>query len=159
MAIVEGATETSGIGPSEESAERSVAGEVLRLFVGLMGSMKEHLAESADSLGLSAPMAQALMSMGAPCSQRELAGTLHYDASNVTGIVDRLEQGGLVERRVDPKDRRIRLVVITEAGIELRKTLIERVFASGQALAGLSPDEQVQLRDLLRKIATPVEFP
>ena len=156
MAIVEGQPGGAAIG---EPVDRSVSEEVVRLIVGLMGRMKEHLADSADSLGLSAPMAHALMSMGAPCSQRELAGTLHYDASNVTGIVDRLEERGLVERQVDPLDRRIRLVVVTAAGVELRKTMIERVFANGQTLADLSPDEQLQLRDLLRKVATPVELP
>ncbi len=156
MAVVGGDTGTPAIG---EPADRAVAEEVLRLFAGLAMSIKEDVAKSAESLGLSAPMFQALMSMGPPCSQRELAGTLHYDASNVTGIVDRLEERGLVERQVDPKDRRIRLVVVTPAGVELRKQLIELVLVNGHTLVGLSAGEQLQLRDLLRKIATPVDLP
>ncbi len=143
--------------PTGTAPEWGVAEEVLRLFAGLGVSIKEDVTRSAETLGLNAPMFQALMSMGPnPCSQRELAGTLHYDASNVTGIVDRLVERGLVERQVDPKDRRIRLVVITEAGIELRKQLIQLVLTNGRTLVGLTDDEQLQLRDLLRKIATPV---
>jgi DNA-binding MarR family transcriptional regulator len=145
--------------PTGTAPDWGVAEEVLRLFAGLGVSIKEDVTRSAESLGLSAPMFHALMSMGGtPCSQRELAGTLHYDASNVTGIVDRLVERGLVERQVDPKDRRIRLVVITEAGIELRKQLIQLVLTNGRTLVGLTDDEQLQLRDLLRKIATPVDL-
>src|SRR5947209_2914157 len=46
----------------------------------------------------------------------ELAGALHCDTSNVTGIVDRLEQRGLVERRSAANDRRVRLLELTERG-------------------------------------------
>ena len=47
---------------------------------------------------------------------RNLAIHLHRDASNLTGIADRLESQGLVQRQVDPADRRIKRLVLTEQG-------------------------------------------
>ena len=47
---------------------------------------------------------------------REVAETLACDSSNLTGITDRLEERGLVRRSADEKDRRVKLLVLTEEG-------------------------------------------
>src|SRR5215204_2554704 len=77
----------------------------------------------SSELELSPPQAMALLRLdpdeGMP--MRHLAGALHCDTSNVTGIVDRLEDRGLVERRTDPLDRRVKRLVLTEQGAELRE--------------------------------------
>ncbi len=46
---------------------------------------------------------------------------MHCDNSNITGIVDRLAERGLVERRAAEGDRRVKLVALTEAGEELQQ--------------------------------------
>jgi DNA-binding MarR family transcriptional regulator len=51
-----------------------------------------------------------------PQPMRDLAGELGCDASNLTGIADRLEARGLVHRQADPQDRRVKLLVLTEEG-------------------------------------------
>ena len=72
-------------------------------------------------------------------------------SSNVTGIVDRLEARGLVERRAAEHDRRVKMLAVTETGAELREQLLARMYAAPEALAGLSPEDQRALRDLLRR--------
>src|SRR5258706_244861 len=71
----------------------------------------------------------ALMSLepGSAVPMSKLADTLRCDNSNVTGIVDRLEARGLVERRSDEHDRRVKMLVVTERGAQLRRRLVKRM--------------------------------
>jgi DNA-binding MarR family transcriptional regulator len=82
---------------------------------------------------------------------RHLAQALACDNSNVTGIVDRLEARGLVERRAAPNDRRVKMLVVTPAGAALRRRVKERMEEPPEPLKRLTEDEQRTLRDLLRK--------
>jgi len=88
-----------------------------------------------------------------PVAMNELANGLYCDASNVTGLVDRLESRQLIERRADPNDRRLKLIAVTPAGAEFRERVIARMGEPPAAFAGLSPREQATLRDLLRKLS------
>ena len=56
-----------------------------------------------------------------------LARGLACDASNVTGIVDRLEARGLIERRPGAGDRRVKVLVVTREGERLRATMLQRM--------------------------------
>src|SRR4051794_1531780 len=108
-------------------------------------------------LELSPPQAMALLRLdpesGMP--MRRLAGALHCDTSNVTGIVDRLEDRGLVERRTDPQDRRVKRLVLTEEGAALRDLLLVRLSEPPEPLRALSPEDQRTLRDLMRRALRP----
>jgi DNA-binding MarR family transcriptional regulator len=108
---------------------------------------------------LSPPQALALKSLhpGAPIQMSELACKLHCDNSNVTGIVDRLEDRGLVERRSAPHDRRVKMLVVTDKGAELRERLSEALMHPPEPLLRLSASEQQLLRDLLRKAVAPAD--
>jgi DNA-binding MarR family transcriptional regulator len=86
-----------------------------------------------------------------PVPMRELANALCCDNSNVTGIVDRLEDRGLVERRPAEHDRRVKRLTVTPEGARVRARIKERMEEPPEALRRLSPDEQRTLRDLLRK--------
>src|SRR5579871_6148886 len=48
-----------------------------------------------------------------------LGERLRLDSASVTGLLDRIEKAGLVERRADPQDRRINLVYLTPSGAAL----------------------------------------
>ena len=61
-------------------------------------------------------------------TMRSLADEWGCDASNATWIVDRLEKRGLVQRRAKPGDRRVKLVVLTVAGVKTRQRLIEGMY-------------------------------
>jgi MarR family transcriptional regulator, organic hydroperoxide resistance regulator len=80
-----------------------------------------------------------------------LARTLHCHDSNVTGLVDRLEQRGLIERRSDPKDRRVKLIALTKEGESLRCRLLERLYDPLPFIASLSAKDKITLRDILAR--------
>ena len=80
-----------------------------------------------------------------------LAGLMHCDNSNVTGIVDRLEDRGLVERRGALHDRRVKMLTVTPVGAELREQLDQRLSDPPEPLARLSAADQRALRDVMRR--------
>lgn len=86
-----------------------------------------------------------------PVPMRELANALCCDNSNVTGIIDRLEDRGLVERRPAEHDRRVKLLSVTPEGAQLRERIKSRMEEPPEALLRLDQDERLALRDLLRK--------
>jgi MarR family transcriptional regulator, organic hydroperoxide resistance regulator len=80
-----------------------------------------------------------------------LAETLFCDASNVTGIVDRLEARGLIERRDSPSDRRVKLIVLTDDGVEARERIRARLHEPPAPIAALSSADKRILRDVLQR--------
>jgi len=88
---------------------------------------------------------------GAELPMSAVAERLLCDASNVTGMVDRLEARALLERRDGPSGRRVKLIALTEEGADLRERVLERLFEPPAAIARLSRADQRSLRDLLRR--------
>jgi DNA-binding MarR family transcriptional regulator len=87
-----------------------------------------------------------------PIPMGRLAETLACDASNVTGLVDRLESRGLVRRRPSASDRRVKVLVLTPTGARLRALLVDRMTAPPVALQRLSLREQRELVRILRRL-------
>lgn len=94
--------------------------------------------EVTEAVGLSFARVRALRVLAAgPLSLRALAAALQTDAPYATRIVDDLEQLGLVERSVDPRDRRVKLVAATAEGADRARRaqrLLDRPPASLRAL-------------------------
>ena len=86
-----------------------------------------------------------------PVPTSEVAKWLCCDASNVTGIVDRLEARGLVERRPAPGDRRVRMLVLTDRGAALADEIARRMAVPPEPLAELPAADQRALRDILQR--------
>jgi DNA-binding MarR family transcriptional regulator len=109
----------------------------------------------AAELQLSPPQLFALQALrdDEPAPMNGLADVLRCDASNVTGLIDRLEARGLVERRPAPHDRRVRHLVLTDEGRRLRAAVAERLSRPPAGLSALSDAETRRLRDLLAKVA------
>lgn len=91
------------------------------------------------------------MQLTSPLPMSELATLLACDSSNVTGLVDRLEARGLVARRPSSEDRRVKHVVLTQAGRAMREQMLRQVGRPPEGLAKLSANEQRQLHDLLSR--------
>jgi MarR family transcriptional regulator, organic hydroperoxide resistance regulator len=88
---------------------------------------------------------------GRPIPMGRLAETLACDASNVTGLVDRLESRGLVRRRPAAADRRVKVLELTATGARLRALLLERMTTPPFRLERLSArDRQTLVRILTR---------
>jgi DNA-binding MarR family transcriptional regulator len=133
----------------------AAAREIWTLLVELsMSHMRERFIGTVTELELSPPQAHALKVLrpGHPIAMRELADGLHCDPSNITGIVDRLEARGLVERGAAAGDRRVKTLLLTGRGMELRARLLDRLSEPPPAIAALTVDEQRLLRDLLRRV-------
>ncbi len=106
-----------------------------------------------EQLGLGASTARAFINLDpdAPLPTQELARRLSCDPSNVTPFVDRLEEAGLVERRIDRRDRRVKTLVVTERGRELREQMASLMANDVPTLEALSEQEQATLLALLDK--------
>jgi DNA-binding MarR family transcriptional regulator len=93
-----------------------------------------------------------LIEPGRPIPMGQLAETLACDASNVTGLVDRLESRGLVRRRASEEDRRVKVLELTPTGARLRTLLVDRMTAPPATLRRLSVAEQRSLVRILARL-------
>lgn len=89
-------------------------------------------------------------------SMRSLADEWSCDASTATFIVDRLEGKGLAERRADPADRRIRRVVLTVRGADVRDEMLRRIYMPPSELSELDREALRALRDGVSGLTTVV---
>ena len=90
---------------------------------------------------------------GGQLPQRELLDSLKVKPSTVNGILDRMEEKGLVERTVSGTDARQRLVALTPAGLE-REAEVKQSFLEDEALIarGMTEEETDTLRSLLERV-------
>lgn len=132
--------------------EGSPAGEAWALVRTLLRQQRRRFLIAASELDLHPAQAGALLQLASPLPMNELAALLACDNSNVTGLIDRLEARGLVTRQPSTHDRRVKHVVLTEAGRRQQERLLELVGHPPQGFERLSRAEQRQLRDLLRKM-------
>src|ERR671928_2004208 len=97
----------------------SPAHEAQKLFfeIGMAQRAKAGAALAELGLGFAQAHALRMLDPDEPMPMSALAERLFCDASNVTGIVDRLEARGLVERRSSEGDRRVKALTLTEAGV------------------------------------------
>lgn len=119
----------------------------------LMHMVKAARGRYLAELDLTPAQAQLLLSVQRerPAPMSELAGTLGCDASNVTGLVDRLEARELLERRPDTADRRVKMIAVTRAGSRLQDKLHDRWFEPPPPIAGLSRADKTALLAILRR--------
>ena len=131
--------------------------EAWRTILRLMFDGEGHgrMPEVCRALGVPPSMVKTLMHLSPdqPQPMRELAEHFACDASYVTALVDDLEERGYAERRPHPSDRRVRTVVLTAAGAEVKERLTDMLWTPPPAFNALTADEQAALCDLLRKVA------
>ena len=96
----------------------------------------------------------AVVDEGPPETQGAIADALGYDRGQLVGLLDELEERGLVERRRDPDDRRRHTVRITPDGkraLAKLRALADQL--ENDFLASLDENERAQLWRLLRRLA------
>jgi DNA-binding MarR family transcriptional regulator len=125
-----------------------------RLLLRLFFAQRANLPPLAAELELSPAQCHVLhlIEPGRPIPMGHLAETLACDASNVTGLVDRLESRGLVRRRPSEADRRVKVLDLTPSGVRLRALLLDRMTAPPAMLARLSIREQRMLVRILNRL-------
>lgn len=121
------------------------------------------MAEAGGSLGIWIVL-NAISDQGF-VSHSILATHAHVDGATITYHVDRAEKLGLVQREVDPADRRVKRLRLTQDGERVYKELwkVARAFEA-QVMAGITEAEQTRLRRTLAKLranlaAPPAEEP
>ena len=130
-----------------------LAGELARQLMAVSLWTARHHDPLFERLRLSAPTARALLQLPPDDAvpTRYLAGRLKVDPSNVTGVVDRLEKAGLLERGAGAGDRRVRTLVLTPAGRKLREDMYAAIASEMPAFSKLTDDELDLLLSLLNK--------
>ncbi|MFE7352295.1 MarR family winged helix-turn-helix transcriptional regulator [Streptomyces sp. NPDC057543] len=127
--------------------------EVVELIGTVVARYYEEYDEAAAAHSLTGAQARVLGLLALePMPMRRIAQKLKCEPSNVTGIVDRLETRGLVERRPDPADRRVKLAAPTEKGARTAQELRDSLTFAREPLAELSDEDRATLRDLLRRM-------
>ncbi|OAR25668.1 MarR family transcriptional regulator [Streptomyces sp. ERV7] len=127
--------------------------EVVELIGSVVARYHEEYERAAAEHALTGAQARVLGLLSLePVPMRQIARKLKCEPSNVTGIIDRLEARGLVERRPDPADRRVKLAAPTEEGLRTAARLRDSLDFAREPLAQLSSDERTVLRDLLRRM-------
>ncbi len=123
---------------------------LMRLFL----AQRANLPPLAAELELSPAQCHVLhlIEPGRPIPMGQLAETLSCDASNVTGLVDRLESRGLVRRRPSAGDRRVKVLDLTATGLRLRTVLLDRMLTPPATLRRLSVREQRTLVRILTRL-------
>lgn len=82
--------------------------------------------------------------------QRTLARSIGFDTSTIANVIDRLESRGLVERRLDPADRRVRLLSLTPEGDALLADVVPAMKrAQERMLAPLPEAERAEFMRML----------
>ena len=127
-------------------------GEVVGLWFEMQARLEAHFSELAGQNGLTAVQAKVLLLLqpDGAMTMSTIAGQLQYDASNLTGVIDRLEELGAVRRQPHPSDRRAKAVLLTESGQATRKAFWERLTNRSGPLGKLNSRELASLRSLLR---------
>lgn len=142
-----------------QQTKRDVAADVWRMMAGFTTDrlqQGEHF-RILRSLGLTPGHLKALAALdpSEPRPMRALADTLMCDASMVTWLVDRLEERGLVERRTMPADRRVKTLILTKRGIEVRRQLAEALHEPPEALTSMDARSLGALQAALQRLPEP----
>jgi DNA-binding MarR family transcriptional regulator len=118
---------------------RALAADVWRRLFDFFISTSEQRQRALAQLDLTPNDSRALHTLDPRTGRtmRSLAEEWGCDASNATWIVDRLEARGLAERREQPGDRRVKLVVLTSAGVKTRDRLKEAMYEPPPVLVDL----------------------
>jgi MarR family transcriptional regulator, organic hydroperoxide resistance regulator len=125
--------------------------QLAQLAYALHAAVESHLHDTLEELDLTLTLADALWQLDpalGPLSRRELAERLGCDPSNVTFLVDRLERRRLVTRARGTRDRRVKALTLTPAGVEVRNRLIATI-AESPIFSQLTNTQRRQMAGLL----------
>jgi DNA-binding MarR family transcriptional regulator len=137
-----------------EDADPSELADFATGLYQLVDTLRSEHEEAAAAAGLTATQAMMLTWLSEPTSMRQFAERMGCDASNITGIVDRLEVKELVVRTADPGDRRVKLIKRTRAGDTAVKRFQKELLKTS-SLAKLTPAARRGLLAALAEVRRP----
>lgn len=133
--------------------QKGAVQQSFELLIKCMLQAKHRLIELGSEIELTGMQAMMMLLLEEPKPMNSFTKVFSCDASNVTGIVDGLEQKGLAARFPAKNDRRVKMIKLSERGKALRAQLLDKLIESqGSVLFKLSPAELTTLTVLLKKI-------
>lgn len=137
------------------SAEDQLDLDVLDAVAGLFARLITEGEQVAKEFAVPPFFMKALHLIDGPLAMKELGQRMHCDPSFVTGIADMLEQRGLAVRESDPADRRVKRLVLTDAGLEMKHLVEQEFLARAPWRRALTVEERASLVELMHKMAPP----
>ncbi|HUY52815.1 MAG TPA: MarR family transcriptional regulator [Streptosporangiaceae bacterium] len=138
------------------SAEDQLDLELLDALVGLFARLLAEGEQMAKEFAVPSFFMKALHLIDGPLAMKELGQRMHCDPSFVTGIADMLEKRGLAIRESDPGDRRVKRLVLTSAGLEMKHRVEQEMLARTPWRKALTPEERASLIAVIHKMAPPI---
>lgn len=129
--------------------------DLYRKLMLLMMRSKQRMAELMEQRRMTPIQGMLLMLFepGEGRSMHELSELMACDASNTTGLIDRLDTHGLIERTTDPTDRRVKVIKLSPAGEECRLQVLHSMRqAEAVGLQKLTAAERLQFAVIVGKL-------
>ena len=93
-----------------------------------------------------------------PVIQRDIEEHFHISNPTVTGILNRLEQKGFIERKLNQKDKRVRAIVLTQKEQDLHEDIVKQIQTMESRFGNvLGEEKKVQLLEILKELAENLE--
>ncbi len=118
-------------------------------FIGYLLQRGEQLSQRYD---VPVSAMKALRRLGTPVAMKDLGQSMHCDPSFVTMMADALEQRGLAKREPSTADRRIKNLVITDRGLELKAAMEQEMLGLMPWTLALNRSEREEFLELVRKM-------
>ena len=136
---------------------RGEAALARRAWKGMLGVGRRHFESgrgSSEAMGLTPVLQHSLRALAStpPGPMSQLASRLGVDAAWVTDVVDSLEARGFVVRVASPKDRRVKIVEVTEAGRAMQRTLDRRLATPPPELLRLPLEDLEALARIFQRV-------
>ena len=130
--------------------------EILDSMAGLFAQLVAEGEALAKRLGIPVFVIKALHMLDNPLAMKDLGLRMHCDPSFITSIADTLEKHGLAVREPDPADRRVKRLVLTPAGAELKARIEDEVLSRSPWRQRLSREQRASLRALIQTMCPPL---
>ena len=130
--------------------------EILDSVAGLFAQLVAEGEALAKSFGIPVFVIKALHILDNPLAMKDLGRRMHCDPSFITSIADTLEKHGLAVREPDPADRRVKRLVLTEAGAELKARIEDEVLSRSPWRRCLSQEQRLSLLALVQTMSPPL---
>jgi len=135
-----------------ETGPNPPAEELIDTLGLLFMHIRDHFERGVQRYDLPGPCAKALRAIDGAVAMKDLGARMHCDASFVTAVADMLEERGLARREIDRDDRRIKKLVLTDAGTALRARIRVELFDDVPGIRKLDAAERATLLGLLQEM-------
>jgi MarR family transcriptional regulator, organic hydroperoxide resistance regulator len=132
--------------PKRSALPMPAALQTLSVMQGMLEALRRAVESDERLAGYSHAEKLLLVHLGQPLRMGEVAQALHCLPSNVTALVDQLEDKGLLRREPSPDDRRAKRLVLTDAGQVARKQVIA---ISAELFAGVTGFNDAEFKEIL----------